>query len=227
MVAERRPIGIVALGALVVVAAAMLALAALRWSPDVPNGVASSPIAETVMTGEIAADVTEGTDINDVPRSPSGHDCLPRIDRSSGSMDVCWSAHRYAADSDPDKDYYLLVVSSTFGPGADGSPRWAAVRADLDGSPAGNVFSAWPEGEFDGPCEPTPVTLSLVDPGTEEVLCGHIESAEVGTWAHAVTWTCEGCLLPDDRERALSLYVAVGVPAGAVPVWQISADVGG
>lgn len=225
--AGHRPIATTGALALAVVAVALLAVTALRWSPDVPTGAAASPLAETVMTGPIPADVTEGTDIAEVPRSPSGDACLPRIERSTGSMDVCWSAHRYPADSDPGKDYYLLVVSGTFGRGADGSPRWAVLKADLEGSPADNVLSAWPDGAFDGSCEPMTVSLSFVDPGTEEVLCGHIEASDVDSWARAVTWTCQGCLLPDDRDRALSLYVAVGVPAGTVPVWTISADVGG
>ena len=225
--AGRRPIATTGVLALAVVAVAIVAVAALRWAPDVPMDAAASPLAETVMIGPVAPDVTEGTDIAEVPRSPSGDECLRRIERSTGYMDVCWSAHRHAADSDPDKDYYLLVVSSTFGPGADGSPRWAVLKADLDGSPADNVLSAWPDGAFDGSCEPMTVSLPFVDPGTEEVLCGHVESSDVDGWARAVTWTCQGCLLPDDRDRALSLYVAVGVPAGTVPVWTIFAEVGG
>jgi hypothetical protein len=212
---------------LAVVAVAVLAVGALRWSPEVPGEAAQDLLAETVMTGAVAQDVEEGTDIAAVPRSPAGGECLTRIDRASGYMDVCWRAYRHPADSDPDKDYYLLVVSSTFGSGSEGSPRWAMLKADLVGSPADHVLSAWPDGEFDGSCEPTPVPLSFVDPGTVEVLCGHIAPTETDTWARAVTWTCRGCLLPDDHDRALSLYVAVGVTAGTVPVWRIFGDVGG
>ena len=204
----------------------LLALAALRWSPEVPANAAVNPVDETVLRGAIAPDIAEGTDIADVPRSPAGGACIPRIERVAGFMDVCWSAHRYPADSDPDKDYYLLEVVGTIGAGGGTSPRWAVLKADLVGSPADNVLTSWPEGEIDGDCEPVPVSLSLVDPGTEAVLCGHLVASDAGGWAREVAWTCQGCLIPDDRDRALSLYVEVGVTAGSVPVWQIYADVG-
>jgi hypothetical protein len=58
-------------------------------------------------------------------------------------------------------------------------------------------------------------------------LCNHIAATDTAAWGRAVTWTCRGCLLPDDRDRELSLYVAVGVPQGTVPAWAISADLGG
>jgi hypothetical protein len=210
-----------------VIGSAVMVLALLRWSPEVPTSAADDVVAATVMTGPIAPDVDEGDDIVDVPRSPMGSECLPRINRPAGYLDVCWSAHRHPADSDPDKDYYLLNVYGTFGPGADGSPRWAVLKADLVGSPADDVMTAWPSGEFDGDCRPQPVPLAFVDPETEAVLCGHLASGEGDTWARDVTWTCRGCLLPDSADRALSLYVEVGVTAGTVPVWEIFADVGG
>lgn len=225
--AEHRPITTAGVIVLAVIGGAVLSVAVLRWSPDVPTSAAGAPLTETVMTGPIAPDVREGTDIALVPRSPAGDACLPRVERSAGFMDVCWRAHRYPADGDPDKDYYLLEVFSTFGSGVDGSPRWAMLKADLVGSPAGNVFSAWPDGGYDGECQTMAVPLSFVDFGTEAVLCGHVEAHDAGSWARDVTWTCRGCLFPDDRDRSLSLYVEVGVTAGTVPVWEIYADFGG
>jgi hypothetical protein len=204
----------------------LAAVVVLRWSPSVPPNAAASPIARTVLTGPIAPDASEDADISLIPRSPSGGECLPRIARSAGYLDACWAAYRHPADSDPDKDYYVLRVQATFGPGPDGSPRWAILKADLAGAPADGVLIAWPEGEFEATCEPMPVTLELADPGTEATLCGHITAGETGTWVRTVTWTCEGCVLADDRDRALDLYVAVGVPAGTVPTWEIFADVG-
>ncbi len=85
----------------------------------------------------------------------------------------------------------------------------------------------WPDGPLDGSCETVPVDLGLPVPDTGEPICGHITGVDAGTWGHAATWTCVGCLLPDGRDRALSLYEAVGVPEGTIPSWQIYADVGG
>lgn len=199
----------------------------LRWSPPVPADAAAAPVARTAMSGPIARDASEESDVSLIPRSPSGQECLARIERTNGYLDACWAAYRYPADSDPDKDYYLLNVYATFGPGAGGSPRWAILAADLAGVPADSVLTSWPDGDFDGTCRSTPVSLDLVDPGTEVTMCGHIDAVPTGTWGRSVTWTCEGCLVPDDRDRTLSLYVAVGVAAGTIPTWDIFADVGG
>jgi hypothetical protein len=58
-------------------------------------------------------------------------------------------------------------------------------------------------------------------------ICGHLEATEPAPWTSAITWTCRGCLLPDDADRAIDLYVTIGVPEGTVPTWDIYADVGG
>ena len=178
------------------------------------------------MSGEIAPDPSEGTDPSQLASSPSGGECLPRIQRPDGWFDVCWEAHRSLYDADPQKDYYLLRVYGTLGPGANGSPRWAVLKGDLVGSPSDGVIEAWPSGEFDGSCEPQLVPTSLAGPAIEESLCGHIYGFDTGTWAHAVNWSCVGCLLPDDRDRSLSLYVSVGVQEGTVPEWDVYADFG-
>jgi hypothetical protein len=41
-----------------------------------------------------------------------------------------------------------------------------------------------------------------------------------------LTWTCEGCLIPDSATRGISLYNVVGMPAGMIPNWDLFADVG-
>jgi len=179
-----------------------------------------------LMTGEIAPDVTDETDVTDIPISPSGQECLPRIERPTGYMDVCWEAHRAPYDADAAKDYYLLHVYGTFGAGSDGSPRWALLKGDLVGAPSDGVMEGWPSGEFDGTCEPEPVTIPGLDPGTSETFCGHIAAGESDGWTHAVTWTCRGCLIPDERDWGLSLYQWVGVAQGSVPSWQVFADFG-
>jgi hypothetical protein len=200
-------------GAIAALAGVLLVAAVVvRWSPTVPANAAMSPVARTA------------------PATPHAHDCLARIERASGYMDVCWDAARLTNDADPEKDYYLLTAWATFGPAAGGSPRWAVLKADLVGSPAGNVMTEWPAREYDGPCEPQPADLgmaAMVPPGSMEVLCGRTVPIRDDRWVRGVTWTCEGCLLPDDRDRALNLAVMVGVPEGTVPEWDIYADVGG
>jgi hypothetical protein len=195
-----------------VVGVAVVAAAAyvvLRWAPAVPDSAASSPVAHAVLA------------------QGAGSECLPRRESEAGYMDVCWEAHRYAADDDPEKDYYLLRVYSTFGRGSSsGGPRWAVLKAALEGQPAEGVFEAWPSGEFDGTCEPEPVTVMGLEPGTAETLCGHIAASDSDGWTRSVTWTCQACLLPDGRDWALSLYEWVGVAQGSVPSWQVFADFG-
>lgn len=192
-------------------AAAALAFSVLRWVPDVPARAASDPVLRTSMQGSL----------------PSDGECLPRIERPSGYLDACWQAIRERAEQDPEKDYYRLSVYGTFGPGTSGSPRWARLVADLVGTPADNVLMAWPSGDWDGPCEQQPVSIGLVGPEIVETICGHTAAAEPEPWTHVVTWTCRGCLIPDDNDRALTLHVIVGVPKGEVPEWEIGADVGG
>lgn len=88
------------------------------------------------------------------------------------------------------------------------------------------MMQGWPSGTFDGACEPR--VIGTVDLGPiEETVCGHTIGFDTGTWAHEADWTCVGCILPDDRNRSLSLYIAVGVPEGTVPEWDVYADVGG
>lgn len=193
------------------VAAAALAFAVLRWVPDVPTNVASDPVVRTSMGGS----------------QPSGGACLPRIERPSGYLDACWQAHRDRTERDPKKDYYRLHVYGTFGPGPSGSPRWARFVADLVGTPADNVLMAWPSGEWDGPCEQRPVSIGLGEAPTVDTICGHTAAVEPQPWTHVVTWTCRGCLIPDDHDRALTLHVIVGVPQGEVPEWDLAVDVGG
>lgn len=203
----RQAWAIVGIGA---AAAAALAFAALRWVPEVPTDWAD-PVVRTVMEGSI----------------PAGNQCLARIERPSGYLDACWHAWREMAEEDPDKDYYRLHVFGTFGPGAAGSPRWARFSADLVGTPAGSVLRTWPWGAYDGACVQQPVSVGIIGPETVETICGHTEAMEPEEWTNVVTWTCRGCLLPDDDDRSLTLHVLVAVPDGEVPEWDVAVGVGG
>ncbi len=196
------------------IAAAAVVLAvvvAVRWVPAVPAGAASVAVARTALAAS----------------TPAGSECLPRIERDAGYLDVCWHAERERADEDPTKDYYRLNVFGTFGAGSSGSPRWARLVADLDGEPADNVLQAWPAGTYDGPCTEQPVDVGPISRGETGAICGHLEATEPAAWASAITWTCRGCLIPDDADRAIDLYVMVGMPEGTIPTWDIYADVGG
>jgi hypothetical protein len=209
-----------------VVIAALAALVLLRWTPQVPADAAAAPLTRAVMTGEVAPDPSEGTDPSQVAISPAGGACLPRIERADGWFDVCWEAHRNMSDADPAKDYYVLRVYGTVGPGESGSPQWAVLKGDLVGAPADQTMEGWPKGTYDGACGPQVIGTMFLSP-IEETVCGHTIGFDTGIWAHEVDWTCVGCLLPDERNRSLSLYIAVGVPEGTVPEWDVYADVGG
>jgi hypothetical protein len=200
----------------------LVAVVVLRWSPSVPAGAASQPVAVAVLTGAI------GPDAGEAPQGPAGQACLARIENTAGYMDLCWEAHRYPFDADPQQDYYVLRVYGTFGSGTGSGPRWAILRANMRSGPPSGAISTWPDGEFDATCEPTLVDIDPSEPGIYETLCGHITAEDPDPGTHVVTWTCEGCLLPSQRDRALSLYETVGVAEGtAPPTWEIFADLGG
>ena len=101
-----------------------------------------------------------------------------------------------------------------------------SVRAVLVGQPADNVFDAWPDGRFDGPCQqvPDPFGDSVVDTAT---LCGRSEgTTRDEAWSRVVTWHCMGCLLSDHASRESALHEKVAVTPSTVPSWEIYADIG-
>ena len=209
--------------ALVVVAVAGVVVLLGGARPAIPAAAAQVPVARTVVSGEIAPDLAEGVDPDTIPVSPFGAACLERIERGDGWADLCWSAWRDPHDSDPAKDYYLFKVHGSFE-----GLRWLVVRSDLVGAPADNVFSAWPEGTFNGACRQVAVHL-IVTPAAlpSDDLCGRTEGvSSPAQSAHRVVWTCEACLLPDASTKAIALYNVVGVQAGTVPSWDIFADAG-
>lgn len=201
------------LGAIVAAAlVGLLVIAIISSQPVVPTDAAMSAVARAVPSGD----------------STSAGECLPTIEDPAGVMGVCWESHRDAAEDDSEKDYYLLRVWSTFG-GENGSgARWAVLRADLEGAPAEGVFSTWPNEDISGPCRQVDIDLQFLQEPHVEDVCGRTTGRDTDTWGHSTTWTCEGlCILPGHADRALSLYVAVGVPSGTIPAWDIFADLGG
>ena len=129
-----------------------------------------------------------------------------------------------ANEADAPTDYYVLRLY-----GSHEGLRWIAVNSRLAGSPVDAFLDAWPNGTYQGPCrrEPVSMLVPLSDLPADDV-CGRTEGHVIAaTWSHEVTWTCEGCLIPDATTRGISLYAVVGSPSGTVPTWDVFADVGG
>jgi hypothetical protein len=205
----RRGAVIGAIGLVAIVA--LVAIAGPFSRPTVPPDAATNPIAQAIPSSETAF----------------ASECVPRIQNATGAMDVCWEAERYSNDADPAKDYYLLHVWSTFGGVTGSGARWAVLKANLVGAPADGVFGAWPDGDFDGSCRQIDVTLQLAQGPIPVDVCGHTSGSDTEGWGHRATWTCEGwCLIPGQDDRALNLFVWVGVAEGTIPSWDIYADLG-
>ena len=51
-----------------------------------------------------------------------------------------------------------------------------------------------------------------------------VGSADLQT--HTVTWTCVGCLIPANHNRAIGLTEDVKVGEGVTPAWMVYADLG-
>jgi hypothetical protein len=217
----------IAFVAVVVAVTLVGAVVVSRWSPAIPDDEAIPMVATTALRGAIAPDVTDDIDPGSIPASPAGSECLDAIERPAGPMWLCWQAYRDPHDADPLQDYYRLRVFGTFGGDGGTGVRWASVRADLAGSPSQGVFEAWPSGVYEGTCQEVDVSLGT-QPLPPETLCGKTTgSASTDGWTQRVTWTCEGCLLPDHADRGFTLHEFVAVPAGTIPTWEIFADLGG
>ncbi len=224
MSAEGRPglggaVALLPLAIVVVVAAALIA------TSPAPAPAMDDPIARAVPVGPLASDLpdgdVEGEDPPEGPRSPNGQACLERIVRGTGYADLCWSVARDPNDADPAKDYYLLRVYGTHE-----GLRFLAVRSDLVGTPGDGVISLWPTGTIEGSCETREVHLTGYSGALPAMhVCGHtIGELDAGTWAHTVTWTCQGCARGSDVARGFDMVSWVAVPARAIPVWDVFAD---
>jgi hypothetical protein len=218
------------LGLLVVVTALVVAVIALRWEPRVPQYAGTTLRAVATLTDEPGPDPPESVDPATLTPFPAAGECLERIVADGGYLDLCWSAQREMNDADPRQDYYHLEVYGTFGPGTAASPRWAVVRLRLPEAPASRVFEGWPTGAYEGDCaerEITGIMLPVSPPVHVRTLCGQtVGDMDPANWTHTVTWTCNGCLLPDARDRAIALYSGIAVPQGTLPSWQLHADIG-
>lgn len=195
----------IVIGAIAVVAAAALFLAAI-WTPNVPVDAASATLAQT--------------------SSNASNECLDRVERAAGWLDLCWAVVR-SADNDPGKDYYTLRVYGTAS-GSGTGIRWSKVRADLVGQPSDRVFGGWPNGTFDGRCAATVVGGPIPEITAQLAeICGHTVGTEAdGKWSQSATWTCVGCVEADHSDHAVILYEWVGVDEGTIPAWSIGADFG-
>ena len=215
----RRATALLPLAVVVVVAGALVA----TTRPSGPSF--RDPVARAVPVGPIDSDAPSG-DIEseepvDGPRSPSGQECLDRIGRGSGWVDLCWSVARDPHDADPTKDYYLLRLY-----GSHEGLRFLALKSDLVGSPGDGVVSVWPTGTIEGPCDIREVHLSgFLGSLPSAHVCGRtVGELDGATWSHTLTWTCEGCAPGDKVTRGFDSFLWVGVPAHTVPGWDVFAD---
>jgi hypothetical protein len=216
---------------IVLVVIAILAVAgsvvASRWTPTVPVGAASMVLARATLSGDVLPDPGPEADLEQVPRTPAGQECLDRISHPAGWLDLCWEAYR-TPDGDPAKDYYILRVYGSLS-GSGTGVRWSTVRADLVGQwgqPADGVFFGWPDGTFEGPCQEVQLPLWVGFTNGSDDVCGRTTGAFVSGWGHQVTWLCVGCMFADRSNRAVIMYEEVAVVEGGVPAWDIGADFG-
>jgi hypothetical protein len=143
-----------------------------------------------------------------------GSACTP--DPGGSAARLCYGVARLA-ESLPDRDLYLLNVTTGIGGDAAG---WAAVRVEPQMS--ASSFTAWPGGVIDGPC-----AVSSVPPFGDVSHCGRAEGIPVTGGGWQVNWQCS-------RECADAMNGAgVGAPAnlvyvvsvaeGTAPDWRILA----
>jgi hypothetical protein len=202
------------------------AVVAAGWTPTVPADAGTVVLARATLSGDALPDPGPDADLEQVPRTPAGQQCLDRISHPTGWMDMCWDAYR-TPDGDAAKDYYILRVHGTLS-GSGTGVRWSTVRAMLVGKwgqPADGVFWGWPDGTFEGPCGQAQALLRL-GVSAFATICGRTTGTFVSGWGHQVTWVCVGCLIADHSDREVVLYESIGVAEGTVPAWDIGADFG-
>ena len=214
---RRGPVRTVLVALLIAVAAGAFLLFGVR--PSIPANAAAAPVATaTLEESRLAGE------------RPSGHDCLPRIERDAGWIEVCWEAHgpRAAEDGDAHQDYSTLRLYGSYQSTSALGIRWLVLEARLRGTLSNNVMDGWPSGTYEGPCAPAPVSLAIpMDSVGTESLCGRTSAGPgEGGAAWRSEWTCGPCLPFDDTTRGFALYHLVAVPEGEVPSWDLFVDVG-
>ena len=203
----------VAGGLLLVVVMAGL-IADRVWRPAVPDDPSLPLIALAALEGESE-------------QNWAASECLDRIERPAGGLDLCWGVTREFSETDPTRDYYEFRVFGSFGFDTGSGIRWVAVRAEPEGAASVELIDSWPTGMFEGECEQIEVTVGP-GPMTPETICGRTTvTTPAGSNGRRVDWTCSSCLFPDQRTRAIALYEFVAVPVGTAPSWRIFADLGG
>jgi hypothetical protein len=211
----------IAAGVIVVVIAGV---ALGSTTAHVPPDAGSTIVMAAIVQGSPAPDPAADVDPDAPGTPPAGSGCTD-VDRTAGSLHLCWSAYRTVAEADPQADYYLVKLKGTVSGGSGSGIRWLAVSARLDGTPANSVFSGWPTGTIVGACSEQPVDLFLQTRDMETV-CGRTTGVTGSRFSHTVTWSCEQCLFPTTDAVGIVLYEAVAVPEGTLPGWQIGADLG-
>lgn len=221
------------IGAAIAVGIALLSAGvayAAIGSPTIPPTAASTRIAIAEnLTAAGVADPAGDAALD--AATPSSSECLDRIARPGGWLDLCWSVSRMMNEADAAEDYYVLRVWGTLsGDPAPAGLRWAVVRARPDpGSSPFEFRAGWPDTVYDGSCQKTTTSLGIFDPADPEVtVCGRttgvMDSADPESTG--VEWTCAGCLLPMSATQTMLVTEAVAVPEGGSPIWDLYADIG-
>ena len=192
--------------------------------PAIPATAAQTPIARTVMTGDVLPDVEN---LNQPVPSPSGQECLDRITRDSGWVDLCWAAWRYQPETEDQQDTYFLKVYGSYQSTSALGIRWFVVKSRLVGQLYSGAFDGWPDGTYDGPCDEVPVSMGIPMTSTQNgPICGHTTSGKGSGWTWESDRTCRPCWPFDSTTRGFELDNVVGVAAGTVPAWDVYVDFG-
>jgi hypothetical protein len=203
------------------VVAVLIAALVLRRQVTIPSDASSPPVARAALVAVVKPD----TDTQSVPANgvPAGQACLTRISGGNGWLDLCWSGSWYGRKADGSTDYYLLRLY-----GSHQGFRWLSLRSLMIGTLGDGFLDSWPDGMYEGACrqEPVGMLVPLIALAPDDI-CGRTEGhANASNRSAVLSWTCDGCLVPDGSTRGVSMYAVVGGPAGDVPSWDRFANGG-
>jgi hypothetical protein len=217
-------------------------LAALAATALLAGGCAESPPPSSTVAASLPDGALIATtmlrdpvpDMDDVgvpgPIGPVDQSCPPFVPRPAARMDICYELIRIAAG--PGRDRYLArVYGSIDGQDGSGLSAWL-VRIRPTGDVVPMIVATWPRGVVGGPCRQMFPDLALVGMvALSEVICGTTTVAVGPPAAVAgetvMTWQCPDCPPPRRMTLGVTLLVVAEVPDGAVPTWEIRAEVGG
>jgi hypothetical protein len=216
---------------------AALAATALLAGACTESPPPSSTVAASLPEGALIATTAlrdPAADVDDVgvpgPIGPVDQSCPPFVPRPAARMDICYEVIRIAAGAAWDR-YLARVYGSIDGQDGSGLSAWL-IRVRPTGDVVPTIVATWPRGVVSGPCREMFPDLALVGmTAMAEDICGTTTVAvgpPVGIAGETVmTWQCPDCPPPRRATLGVILLVVAEVPDGAVPTWEIRAEVGG